>query len=218
MFIYSNLAMSLDGKIATAQRTLFPLGTAEDLHQMKVLRKGCDALLMGASTLRVFKNPCLIPNQVGQPINILVSSSLENISPSWRFFTDSAIQRILFVGPKTEKAKLKKFSASSEVVVLKTQSARNPIAKQITRYLEAKKINRLLVEGGGEIMWNFVSQGLIDEFHVTLTPKILGGSQSPTLVDGEGFKPANIAHLTLRQCRIVGDELYLTYGKKNENK
>jgi riboflavin-specific deaminase-like protein len=215
MFIFSNLAMSLDGKIATAQRTFFPLGTEEDLHQMKVLRKRCDALLMGASTLRVYKNPCLIPNHAQQPINILVSSCLENISPSWKFFTHPAIQRILFVGPKTGKTKLKKFSGSSEIVILKAQSPRSPIAKQITRYLETKKINRLLVEGGGEIMWDFVSQSLIDEFHVTLTPKIIGGAKSPTLVDGVGFKPACVANLTLRQCRIVGDELYLTYAKKN---
>ena len=186
MFIFSNLAMSLDGKIATAQRTLFPLGTEEDLQHMKVLRKSCDALLMGASTLRVYKNPCMITNQTRQPINILVSSHLQHISPSWKFFTHPAIQRILFVGPKTAKSKLKSFSKSSEIVTLKGPSPRNPISKQITGYLETKNITRLLVEGGGEIMWDFVSHGLIDEYHVTLTPKIIGGSKSPTLVDGMG--------------------------------
>lgn len=206
--------MSLDGKIATQQRTLFPLGTAEDLHHMQVLRKRCDAILMGASTMRVYKNPCLIHGQVQQPINILVSSRLENISPKWKFFTHPAIQRILFVGPKTAKSKLKSFSNSSEVVTLKAPTPRNSIAKQINHALKTKNISRLLVEGGGEIMWDFVSQGLIDEYHVTLTPKIIGGAQSPTLVDGAGFKPADVASLTLRQCRIVGEELYLIYAKK----
>jgi riboflavin-specific deaminase-like protein len=215
MFIFSNLAMSLDGKIATEQRTFLPLGTAEDIEQMMVLRKRCDALLMGASTLRVYKNPCLIPNQTKQPINLLISSQLKDISPSWKFFTHPTLQRILFVGPKTPQAKVKTFSKSSEVVILKTPSSKNSVAKQVTLHLiKTKRIDRLLVEGGGEVMWDFVSQGLIDEFHVTLTPKIIGGSKSPTLVDGVGFKPADVPNLTLRQCRIVGDELYLTYAKK----
>src|SRR6478672_6851800 len=52
MFIFSNLAISLDGKIGTRKRNLFPLGTAEDRREMNILRLQCDALLMGASTLR----------------------------------------------------------------------------------------------------------------------------------------------------------------------
>ena len=206
--------MSLDGKIATTHRTFLPLGTIEDLKQMKALRKDCDALLMGASTLRVYKKPCLIPDQILQPINIVVSTHLNDILPSWKFFTQPNLQRILFVGQKTAKAKIRDFSKSSEIVVLKEPSPRNPIARQITRFLETKNVTRLLVEGGGGIMWDFVSQGLIDEYHVTLTPKIIGGAKSPTLVDGAGLRPTHLSHLTLRQCRILGDELYLIYAKK----
>jgi riboflavin biosynthesis pyrimidine reductase len=164
--------------------------------------------------MRVYKNPCLIPNQTQQPINILISSRLEGLSPTWKFFTHSGIQRVLFVGPKTTRSRIKLFAKSSEIITLKPSSPRKPLAMQITNHLETKKVTRLLVEGGGSIMWEFASQGLIDEYHVTLTPKIIGGSQSPTLVDGAGFKPSDVAHLKLRQCRIVGDELYLIYAKK----
>lgn len=62
-------------------------------------------------------------------------------------------------------------------------------------------------------MWDFVSQNLIDEYHLTLTPKIIGGDDSPTLVEGTGFSPKDILKLKLHRCRRLGDELYLTYRK-----
>jgi riboflavin biosynthesis pyrimidine reductase len=65
-------------------------------------------------------------------------------------------------------------------------------------------------------MWNFVKYNLIDEYHVTLTPRLLGGAQSPTLIDGEGFTPPQTLNLKLRQCRVVGNEVYLTYEKTDQ--
>ena len=69
----------------------------------------------------------------------------------------------------------------------------------------------MLVEGGGEVMWHFVSQNLISEYHVTLTPKIIGGTKAPTLVDGIGFKYSKILSLKLTKVKKVRDELYLIY-------
>lgn len=213
MFIFSNLATSLDGKIATAKRSFFPLGTPEDHKQMQVLRTRCDALLVGASTFRCYKNPSTVAGASKQPINMILSSTLSGFSPKWKFFQATNIQRILFVGPKTPASRIKKFSKTCEVIVLKNPTKKLPIPIQIIRFLEKRGLNRLLVEGGGEVMWDFVRLNLIDEFHVTLTPKIVGGNQSPTLVDGVGFLEKDVLSLKLKQCRIAGDELYLTYSK-----
>ena len=51
MFVRSNLAISLDGKIATASREMISLGTPYDRRLMQVFRKKSDVVLMGASTL-----------------------------------------------------------------------------------------------------------------------------------------------------------------------
>lgn len=213
MFIFSNLAMTLDGKIATKERSFFPLGTPEDRRQMLVLRQQCDAVLIGASTFRCFKKPSRTFKDSRQPINIIVSSTLEGISPQWEFFRTKNLTRILFVSEKISKKKIDLFKKTCEIYVLKKGTVRNPIALQIIRILENKGIRRLLVEGGGGIMWDFVSQDLIDEFHVTLTPKIVGGDTAPTLVDGKGFRTQEILSLKLRQCRVVGDEIYLIYSR-----
>lgn len=218
MFVFSNLAMSLDGKIGTSARGFLPLGTPRDLQQMQLLRKKCDAILMGATTLRSFHNPCKIKNSTRQPTNVILTSKLEKISSKWPFFTDPQIKRIIFTSQPTSAARLKEFSRSCEVIALKTGSRSIPVAQQILTHLEKRGLRRLLIEGGGGVMWDFVSQHLIDEYHVTLTPKILGGTQAPTLVDGRGFSPTELLHLKLRQAKRVGDELFLTYTPTTKRK
>jgi riboflavin-specific deaminase-like protein len=214
MFVFSNLAMSLDGKIATQDRSLFLLGTPEDRKQMQVLRKKSDAILMGASTLRTYQRPCLIAGSKTQPLNVLLSSSLEGVSPEWPFFKSTQIQRVLFLGQSISPSRHRQFERSSKIIVLKKPTPKSPIARQVIRSLEKLGIKNLLVEGGGGVMWDFVQYNLIDEYHVTLTPRVLGGIHSPTLVDGLGFTPKNSLQLKLKHCRIVKDEIFLTYLKR----
>ncbi len=213
MFIFSNLAISLDGKIATASRVHFPLGTPEDRRQMQVLRRESDAILMGATTLRAYRKPLKVSKMSPQPLNVIVSSGLEKCLPTWEFFADKSVSRLLFVAPAAKKAHLRKFEKTSEIVVLKKATPRLATATQIVRELERRGTKRLLVEGGGGVMWDFASQDLIDEYHVTVTPRVLGGGGAPTLVDGKGFEPKDVVNLKLSQCRVVGDELYLIYRK-----
>lgn len=225
MFVFSNLAISLDGKIATQERSLLPLGSQNDWREMQKLRQQCDALLIGATTLRGFRKPCL-PLRVGRshqrtrqlpnPINIVMSSTLERLSPKWEFFASSQVNRILLVGHLTPLTRIRRFSKSCEIIVLKPPSGKIPLAVQILTHLEARGIKKLLIEGGGDVMWNFVESNLIDEYHVTLTPKIIGGRQAPTLVDGNGFSFSQILNLKLRKCRILKDELYLIYQRTSQ--
>ena len=213
MFVFSNLAMSLDGKIGTSKRGLFLLGSSEDHRNMIVLRKTCDSILVGATTLRSYRKPALIPKSRRQPAQIILSTALEGISPSWEFFKSPDLQRILFVKKNPHPKKLQEFTRTSEVIVLE-DSKKKSTASQVINHLKKKGFKRLLVEGGGGIMWDFAKENCIDEYHVTVTPKILGGTDSPTLVDGKGFLPGKALHLSLIQCRIVLNELYLTYRKR----
>jgi riboflavin-specific deaminase-like protein len=213
MFIFSNLATSLDGKIAPADRSFLPLGSAEDWKEMLRLRSKCDAVLMGAPTLRVYRKPCFGPPSLKkQPWNILVSSQLDQLSPNWAFFKAPELHRLLFTGAKTPLDRIRRFERSCQVVVLKPITPKRPLAQQIIDYLNAETpIRRLLVEGGGEIIWEFSKIHQIAEYHITLTPQILGGKTAPTLVDGTGLKPKEILKLELKHCRKKGHELFLTY-------
>lgn len=211
MFVFSNLATSLDGKIATRSRVLHPLGTPEDRRQMQRLRREADAIVTGAATLRAYRKPYGVSGAERQPWNVIVSSRLEGISPSWPFFRDARVPRLLLVRRDTPAAVLKRFAKSCEIDFL---PASKPAADAVVASLARRGVKRLLVEGGGGLMWDFASRDLIDEFHVTLTPKLVGGVDAPTLVDGKGFDPKGVRDLKLVQCRVVGDELYLIYRRR----
>lgn len=213
MFVFSNLATSIDGKIATANRALFHLGTTADRRQMQVLRKKADIILMGGSTLRSFKKFCGVIGRTRQPANAIISSKLEGISPDWPFFKNPSLRRILFITQRIDSSRLRQFEKSSETVLLKKPPSQKPVARQILEALSARGFERVLVEGGGGVMWDFASHNLIDEYHLTLTPRIIGGVDAPTLVDGLGFEPAQVLNLSLARFHRVGDELYLTYRK-----
>lgn len=215
MFVFSNLATSLDGKIATASREFFPLGTPADRKQMQVLRKKSDVVLFGASTLRAFQKPCIVTGPLArglkkQPANAVISSTLEGIDPEWPFFTRKGFDRILFVSPKARPERLRRFARACEIVLL---NGHESTPKQVLAALESRGHRKVLVEGGGQVMWDFARYNLIDEYNVTLTPRVVGGTEAPTLVDGEGFAPASVLNLKLKSCKKLGDELYLVYRK-----
>ena len=201
--------MSLDGKIATRERTFLPLGSRSDLKEMLRLRRGVQAVIVGASTLRPYKKSSLSGSGPRQPINAVVSSSLSGLSPSWPFFKDKRIRRLLFTTTRAPTVKRSLFSKSCEVIVM----GKGISPARILRELSKRGVKRVIVEGGGTLMWHFASGNLIDEYHVTLTPRILGGSQAPTLVDGPGFSAARTLRLRLHTARRRGEELYLVYRK-----
>ncbi len=205
--IYSNLAISLDGKIASADRSFFALGSARDLKLLRTLRNEADVVIFGSGVLRSFKRAC-VPEKPGRKIiNAVLSRRLLGIDPEWSFFKDARIERVLYVTEKLSPSRRKKFAARSEIIQLPPG---NPATKIIAD-LRSRGLRSVIVEGGGEIMWPFVSANHIDEYYVTLTPRLVGGRTSPTLLDGAGFQPDQILNLKLKSVKKVGSELFLIY-------
>lgn len=206
-FVFSNLAVSLDGKIATTSREFFAIGSPRDLRLLRKLRDEADVILFGAEVLRTFRKACL-PLARGRRItNAVLSRTLSGIEPEWPFFNDERIDRILYVTGKVPERRLRQFQ--KKAIVVNIDASRPALA--ILRDLARRKVGRVGVEGGGGIMWEFVKSNLIDEYFVTIVPRILGGVNAPTLVDGKGFTPLEALNLELYRSRRVGSELFLIY-------
>jgi riboflavin biosynthesis pyrimidine reductase len=77
--------------------------------------------------------------------------------------------------------------------------------------LHSRGIHRLLVEGGGELNWELLRLGLVDEIYVTVAPVLLGGRDAPTLLAGEGWPLAERCKLKLMELHREGDEIYCRY-------
>lgn len=221
-FIFSNLAITIDGKIAPASREEVFLGSKADHQQMQVLRRKSDAILMGSSTLRAYNKPLLVrgknrssPLPKKQPLNVVISRHLDNVNPRSAFFTEPTTRRILFTLDTISKKRLDVFSSipSTEVISFSDVTAGKVVAS-----LVQLGFSRLLVEGGGEIMWMFIKENLLDELNVTIVPKILGGKDAPTLVEGEGFTLKTLKTFKLKKCTRIKDELFLVYKKDPKKK
>lgn len=208
-YVFSNLAISLDGKIATYSREQFQLGSARDIRLLRKLRNNADVVVMGAETLRTWKKPC-IPIRKKKIYNSIVSRNLLNLDPNWTFFKSNKIQRILFVTGSVSRARLALFEKYCEVIRI---DGRKSISKQIIRAHRERGLQNILIEGGGGLMSEFVQDNAIDRYYVTLTPRILGGKDAPTLVEGPGLPSARVLNLRLEKTSRVGSEIFLVYGK-----
>jgi len=213
-----NAAVSADGKLAPSSRRRVRLGSARDLARLDRIRASCDAILIGAGTLRAedpplqVRSPALIRarRREGRDLlltTIVLSRGLD-LPFSSRFFRDPAVPRIIAAPAPAPRRKLLEARDHAEVF-LAGRAGVDP--RRLLALLADRGIRRLVVEGGGEIYGLFLRAGLVDEIHLTVCPLLLGGGTAPTLFDGEGFEDPPFPALRLDLCRREGDEVYLRY-------
>jgi riboflavin-specific deaminase-like protein len=213
-----NMAMSLDGKINTYRREAFALGSENDRRLMDVLRAGAEAVIVGAGTVRHDGHPILLRyddliekrRERGfppHPVNVVLSRKLD--MPSTRpFFHDARTRKIIFTTMSAPAARVKRFSKLAEVVVL---PKRTLSPSDVLDDLGRRRFKKVLVEGGGEVHFAFARENVVDEIYATVTPRLIGGASSPTLLDGRGFSAADHLRLRLVSLKRSGDELFLRY-------
>jgi diaminohydroxyphosphoribosylaminopyrimidine deaminase/5-amino-6-(5-phosphoribosylamino)uracil reductase len=63
-------------------------------------------------------------------------------------------------------------------------------------------ITSLLIEGGGEVAWSFLEEGLVDKVSWIVAPKIIGGRQAKTSVEGTGVRKLDEA-ISVRSIRVT---------------
>jgi riboflavin-specific deaminase-like protein len=213
------MAMSLDGKISTHRREDISLGSEHDRRLMDELRADADAVIVGSGTVAHDGFPILMryddleARRVDRgwprhPMNVTMSRALS--LPSTRpFFHHPDTDKIVFTTRAAPASRVKRFSRLADVVVLPGHTL-SPTA--VLENLRQRGASRVLLEGGGEVHFAFAKEGVIDEVFITLTPRLIGGANAPTVLDGKGFLASDHIELRLLSTKRVGDELYLRYG------
>ena len=220
-FVYANLAITLDGKIASFDREDFSLGSSADRLEMDRLRAGADVVVWGGGTLRTARHPArvreesLVRERVERglpphPANALITKS-GAFPDKLPWFSADEIERFIFTGSEGARCFDETQTAGAEMIVLDEADS---LAGQALVHLGEQGMQNVLIEGGGALVWEFARY--IDEFHVTLTPWLAGGASAPTLMDGPGFRSGEFLGLTLAEVRREGDEIFLRYARKPE--
>lgn len=211
----------MDGKIATKARGPVKLGSDYDSRRMSEIRALHDAVINGSSTFKAYPYPLHVEGedllkerrargQMSQPISAVVSSRLYMPRKTpWELAKND--ERWVFCGRDASGARIRSLEKSG-VRVIRTRGLR-PSPKEILAAFDAAGARRVLLEGGGEFNASFLEQNLVDRIHLTLTPLLVGGAESPTWCEGVGFPKGKFPHFDLAELHQEGSEVYLTYER-----
>lgn len=216
-FVTVKAAQSLDGKIAT--RTMDSKWITSDMSRdySHRLRSEMDAVLVGVNTI-MRDDPILASRRNKSPIKIVLDSNLR-VHENARIFSNRspalnivAILRKSLKGPHILK-KVERFSKKG-VLIIACPGKNNRIdLVWLLKELAELEISRLLVEGGGDTISGFLEQGLADKVLFFIAPKIIGGRNAITSVEGKGVEKVSQA-LKLKDVKVnMLDEDILISGK-----
>lgn len=185
-FVTVKVAQSLDGKIATRSGQSRWISGPVARAWAHRLRGQVDAILVGEETL-LKDNPRLTVRLNGKrksPVKVILDSHLRT-PPSARIFSSGTPVIIA----TTKKASFKREEhlrrAGAEVIRFPAQSERIPF-RLLLRELAKREISHLLIEGGGRVIASAFEERSVDRICFLMAPKVIGGEEAPTAVEGTG--------------------------------
>ena len=211
-YVILSAAISIDGKISTITGDS-KLSSKKDHIRLHKLRSKVDAILIGKNTL-LQDDPILTVRYTKgkNPIRIILDSKGTIPINSRIIKTSNEIPTIIAVSKKISKINLLKLKKLPIEIITAGENSVN--LKLLMKKLSTKKIKTILVEGGATVNWEFIKNDLFNELIVTLSPFLIGGTDSISFVEGKGFaKISNSPNLKLKSTKRLKNYLVLNYIK-----
>lgn len=211
--------MSLDGYIDDASPQRLVLSNDEDLDRVDAVRASCDAIMVGAGTIRA-DDPRLLVNAAvrraqrrdagkrGNPTKVTITAgSAGDLDPKARFFTWGDADKIVYCASPAFLRAQERVGQEATVV-----DAGDPVRLTwVLLDLAARGVRRLMVEGGSRVLTDVLTGGHADELQVVVAPFFVGDPAAPRFV-GAGRFPFDRAHpMALVETRTMGDRVLLRY-------
>ncbi|KKK05098.1 dihydrofolate reductase family protein [Micromonospora sp. HK10] len=193
-YVLLSCAMSIDGYIDDASTERLLLSNEADLDRVDDVRAACDAILVGAATVRRDDPRLLIraerrrAERVARglppsPAKVTVTGS-GDLDPTARFFTFGDGPKLVYCLSGAVEKTHERVGDVATVV-----DAGDPVTPEaVLADLAARGVRRLMVEGGGSLHCQFLTAGLADELHLVVAPFFVGDRRAPRFV-GEGSYP-----------------------------
>lgn len=221
-FVVMNMALTADGKIASADGTLSSFGSRHDQEHLFELRSTADAILCGATTAAAdditlgpgplkFRRKRRARGLEEYPLRV-IASGRARLNPQSHVLAHTFSPILVLTTHQAPASRRDRLAgAGAEVAVFGEREL--DLANALIWLRRQWKVRRLVCEGGGQLNDAMFRAGLVDEAHLTLCPRIIGGRTAPTISEGQGFESlARAQTLRLRSRRRVGDELFLVYA------
>jgi 5-amino-6-(5-phosphoribosylamino)uracil reductase len=216
-YVLVSVATSIDGYLDDRNDVRLMLSNEEDVDRVDKVRASVDAILVGANTIRR-DNPRLLVRSgalqaerirrglAPHPLKVTLTGR-GDLDVTARFFSCSEGEKLVYTRDPVVATLRERLRDVATVV-----AAGEPIALGVVLDdLGERKVDRLMVEGGGTIHTQFLSAGLVDEIHLVIAPFFVGDRDAPRFVYPGRF-PQNPEHpMTLAETRQIGDVVLLRY-------
>ncbi|MZF85310.1 dihydrofolate reductase family protein [Streptomyces sp. SID5643] len=212
-YVLLSAAVSLDGYLDDTGPDRLLLSSPADFDRVDEVRAGVDAILIGAGTIRA-DNPRLLVNSgerraarraAGKPeypLKVTVSGS-GDLDPDARFWHTGGEKLLYTTDRGAERARARGLAA--DVVPL---GAGLDWRRLLTHLHDVRGVRRLMVEGGGLIHTQLLTQGLADELQLVLAPLFVGDPGAPRLFGPGGYQGGR---LRLLESRRIEDVVLMRY-------
>ena len=215
------MAMTADGKIATANGAVSSFSSRRDHDHLLELRATADAVMGGARTADLnpinmgpgpakYRRLRLRRGLAEFNLRVIVSGS-GTVNPRAEVFRRGFSPIIILTTRRATAGRLKKLRAvATQVKICGATEIDFPRALRWLR--QHWGIKRLLCEGGGALNDALFRAGLVNELHLTVCPRVFGGRTAPTIADGLGAGSlAQATRLELASAQRRRDEMFLVY-------
>lgn len=203
-WVHAKWAMTLDGRIATRTGHSQWISSAASRAEVHLLRGRMDAIITGAGTVRA-DNPELTARPSGPrtALRVVMDADGRSVTSNGRLMSTLSLAPVLLCVSEqhAESAHVRQLAQAGAEVFVVTGNDRGQHIRQMLQELGRRNFNHVLLEAGTGLMGSFFDQHLVDEVHVFIAPKIVGGTGAMSPIGGTGL--ARVAtHAAVQQVHL----------------
>lgn len=212
-------AMTLDGKIATKTGDSKWISNTSSRRFSHELRNRVSGILVGINTV-LKDNPRLttrLDRPSMDPVRIVLDSKARIPLDANVLTVESDSYVIVATTEKAAQEKIEKLKAIGVEIIQTPLKDERVDLNYLVNALGERKIDSLLIEGGGTVNFSFLKENLIDKVYSFIAPKMIGGREALTPVEGDGFNTIDEG-IKLKDVSVqdyYGDVLIESYVKKD---
>jgi riboflavin-specific deaminase-like protein len=199
-YVLLSCAVSADGYLDDASPRRLILSGPADLDRVDEVRAGCDAILVGAGTVRAddprlqVRDPRRRARRAarGQPPNParVTLTATGDLDPAARIFAPGAPRLVYCATPAVPLARAR---LEDRAVLI---DAGDPLSLDfLLSDLSERSVARLLVEGGAHLLAEFLARDLADQLDLAIAPFFVADAAAPRLSPRVPGKPMTLAEV-----------------------
>jgi diaminohydroxyphosphoribosylaminopyrimidine deaminase/5-amino-6-(5-phosphoribosylamino)uracil reductase len=210
-WLIAKWAMSLDGRVATADgesRWISSESSRKIVHQ---LRGRMDGILCGIGTA-LADDPLLTPRPAGprQPLRIVLDSLARLPLESRLVRTARDVPLLVATGPAAPADRLRQLEEAGCEVWQSASADHRERLRELLAELGTRRLTNVLAEGGPTVLGSLADAQTIDEVWAFIAPTIIGGSASPSPIAGAGIASlASAGAIEIEHTEHPGGDLFV---------